>query len=115
MPLSDKTIKELAKRDARVLSKIQSRKTGIAFGKLAKATKLENNLLRSSTKRLCANKSIKLHGAGRSAFYMDANAKLPAPSGLVKAAKTAKRPAGKVVKKASAKATKRRSKAKKTK
>lgn len=116
MPLSEKTVKELAKRDARVLSKIQGRKTGIGFGALVGATGLENNHLRTSTRRLLAQKSIKMLGAGRGAFYLDA--KLPAPGGVVKAKKVVKRTLGKVVKKvakAAKKPAKRGTKAKRAK
>jgi len=118
MPLSEKKISELVKRDARVLAKIQGRKDGIGFGKLAQMTGLENNRLRSSTRRLCAGKSIKMLGAGRTAFYLDA--KLSAPAKVVKAKKAPKRTVGKVARKPAVKrggkpTAKRRSKAKKTK
>ena len=94
MPPSDKQIKTILARDAKVLGVIAKRKTGVGFSALESRTGLETNLLRGSINRLKRARKIQMAGASRSATYT-----VGAAPAKVKAAKTIKaKPAKKGVK-----------------
>lgn len=67
--LSEKKAAEMTKRDDKVLAAMKSKKDGIQFRALSEKTKLNDNQLRASLRRLFGKKRFKKTGNGPAVVY----------------------------------------------